>query len=169
MWKLRVALFGAALCLGCQSDPDAGPGNTLDYDEEQDPTAEGLLELGTFGTDRTFAAYASDSIEEMEMGLQGGYHIFVDGRLRPTDAPPEIVIEMSVVHTDDDSLVTEIKHQRMPDIEDPEGYPTLPEMIIFIPDPDVTANRTVTLTAHAFTPDGTLLDTTEAELFIDFN
>lgn len=169
MGKLRVVLLGAALCFGCESDPSQDPSDTLEYDEEQDPTAEGLLELGSFGTDRIFAAYGPDSIEEMEMGLQGGFHIFVDGRLRPADAPPEVVIEMTVVHSDDDSLVTEIKHQRVPDIEDPDGYPTLPEMIVFIPDPDVTANRPVRLTAHAFTPDGTLLDTAEAELFIDFN
>lgn len=159
--------MGAALCFGCQSDSET-PSDTLEYDEEQDPTAEGLLELGSFATDRTFASYGPGATEEMEMGLQGGFHIFVDGRLRPDDSPDEIVIEMIVVHADDDSLVTEIKHQRMPDISDPDGYPTLPEMIIFIPDPDLTANRPVALTAHAFTPDGTLLDTAEAELFIDF-
>lgn len=78
------------------------------------------------------------------MGLQGGYHIFVDGRLVGGNATGEFLVRLIVTY-DDGSELTRIEHLRQPELTDDEGNPTLPEMIIFIPDPVAAADRDVSV------------------------
>lgn len=113
-----------------------------------------------------FVPYAGGEQEPVEMGLQGGFHIFVDGRLRPDTELSEVVVELVVVLLADGSEVTRIRHQRTPDIPDAEGWPTLPEMIIFIPDPAVVDGQDVRIDVSVEAVDGTLLDVLDAQLFL---
>ena len=156
-----LALVGLGAC------DDAPAGETRDDAaplEEREPVDDGVLELGRFAQARAFIPYAPGDQEEIEMGLQGGFHIFVDGRLRPDTEVDEVVVELVVTRLDDDSEVTRIRHQRAPDIPDADGWPTLPEMIIFIPDPASVAGAEVHIEAYVEAVDGTLLDIVDAEL-----
>lgn len=134
--------------------------------DEQQPVDDGVLELGFFAEARTFVPYSGGEEELVEMGLQGGFHIFVDGRLRPDASLSEVVIELAVTLAADGSEVTRIRHQRVPDIPDADGWPTLPEMIIFIPDPAVVYGQDVQLDVRVEAIDGTLLDVLDAELHL---
>ena len=67
---------------------------------------------------------------------------------------------------DDGSEVTRIRHQRVPDIPDADGWPTLPEMIIFIPDPASVYGKDVKVEVFVEALDGTLLDVLDADLFL---
>ncbi|MEM6291236.1 MAG: hypothetical protein AAGA54_08220 [Myxococcota bacterium] len=147
---------------GSEVEETEGEGSTT----EMNPIAEGLLELGAFGEARLFVPYVGGEEELVEMGLQGGFHIFVDGRLRPDDAPDELIVELVMTFADDGTEVTRIRHQREPDIPDADGWPTLPEMIVFIPDPASVYDRVVDIDVRAETIDGTLLDTTQTQLLL---
>ena len=163
---LAAALVSCASVMGCDDgsavEETEGEGSTT----EMDPIAEGLLELGAFGEARVFTPYLGGEEEAVEMGLQGGFHIFVDGRLRPEDAPDELIVELVMRLADDGAEVTRIRHQREPDIPDADGWPTLPEMIVFIPDPATVCDRVVDIDVRAETTDGVLLDTTRAQLLL---
>ena len=47
---------------------------------------------------------------------------------------------------------------------DAEGWPTLPELIIFLPDPQRVQDTVVTLDASIESVDGVLLDTSSVQL-----
>lgn len=167
----RVAAFaGALLALvglasGCD-DASAMEAETGTTGMDEVPVDDGLLELGWFAESRRFVPYAVGTEEEVELGLQGGYHIFVDGRLRPDADLDEVVVQLSVTLLSDGSEVTQIRHQRTPDIPDADGWPTLPEMIIFIPDPAVVEDQDVRVDVRLEAIDGTLLDVLDAELHL---
>lgn len=163
---VAAALFACVGMAGCDdaSGEDSAEGST--GMEQRDPVDDGLLELGLFTDSRTFVAYRAGDEEVVEMGLQGGFHIFVDGRLRPDADLGEVVVELVVTMLDDGSEVTRIRHQRVPDIPDAQGWPTLPEMIIFIPDPTAVYERDVKVEVFVEGLDGTLLDVLEADLFL---
>ena len=170
-YRSRVVAFAAALfaCVGATacddaSGDEAGDGTT--GTEERVPVDDGLLELGSFAEARTFVAYQGGEEEVVEMGLQGGFHIFVDGRLRPDADLDEVVVELVMTMLDDGSEVTRIRHQRVPDIPDADGWPTLPEMIIFIPDPASVYGKDVKVEVFVEALDGTLLDVLDADLFL---
>ncbi|MGH1348124.1 MAG: hypothetical protein ACRBN8_41595 [Nannocystales bacterium] len=130
------------------------------------PAFDGVLELGSFSEARTFVPYEGGEEELVEQGLQGGFHIFVDGRLRPDSELTEVVVELVVTAVADGSEVTRIRHQRTPDIPDSQGWPTLPEMIIFIPDPEVVEDQDVVLDVSLEAIDGTLLDVVDTQLHL---
>jgi len=159
-----AALFALWGLAGCDDAPPVGHDDDDAPVEERDPVDDGVLELGHFAEARAFVPYAAGDEEHIEMGLQGGFHIFVDGRLRPDTDLDEVVIELVVTRLDDDSEVTRIRHQRTPDIPDADGWPTLPEMIIFIPEPASVTGAEVHVEAYVEALDGTLLDIVDAEL-----
>lgn len=134
--------------------------------EEQVPVDDGVLELGSFSETRRFIPYEGGEEEPVEMGLQGGFHVFVDGRLRPDAELSEVVVELAVTLVADGSEVTRIRHQRTPDIPDADGWPTLPEMIIFIPDPTVVDGQDVRIDVRLEAIDGTLLDVVDTQLHL---
>ncbi|MBL4689437.1 MAG: hypothetical protein JKY37_32910 [Nannocystaceae bacterium] len=102
------------------------------------------VELGELSEQREFTPYADGEEEAIIMGLQAGYHIFVDGRLVGGNAKGEFLVRLIVTY-DDGSELTRIEHLRQPELTDDEGNPTLPEMIIFIPDPVAAADRDVSV------------------------
>lgn len=161
----RVAALAVALSALVGCDEAASGGAPTDADGEA-PVDDGLLELGSFADARVFVPYAAGTEEEVEMGLQGGFHIFVDGRLRPDADLDEVIVELSVTRLSDESEVTRIRHQRTPDIPDADGWPTLPEMIVFIPDPSVVLEQDVRVDVRLEALDGTLLDVLDAELYL---
>lgn len=167
----RVVAVAAALfaCVGlgaCDDGTGADEPEATTGAEEREPVDDGVLELGLFAESRTFVAYQGGEEEVVEMGLQGGFHIFVDGRLRPDANLDEVVVELVVTMLDDGSEVTRIRHQRVPDIPDSQGWPTLPEMIIFIPDPAAVYDKDVNVEVFVEALDGTLLDVLDADLFL---
>ncbi len=160
----RAVVVATALATLSACDPaGSDPSPSMDGDQA-DPATEGLLELGAFGSARNFFAYQPGDEEEIEMGLQGGFHIFVDGRLRPEDAPSELVIQLDVTRAEDGLEVTSIRHQRKPDLADAQGWPTLPELIIFIPDPQLVEGTQVDVAVRVEALDGVLLDTVSTRL-----
>lgn len=169
--RSRVVAAAAALfaCVGTASCDEASGDEVGDGStgmEARVPVDDGLFELGLFAESRTFVAYQGGEEEVVEMGLQGGFHIFVDGRLRPDADLDEVVVEFVVTMLDDGSEVTRIRHQRAPDIPDADGWPTLPEMIIFIPDPASVYGKDVKVEVFVEALDGTLLDVLDADLFL---
>lgn len=167
--RSRVVAVAAALFAlqgwGCDESPESVMEGSTGMDEQQ-PVDDGVVELGFFAEARTFVPYRGGEEELVEMGLQGGFHIFVDGRLRPDNELSEVIIELAVTLAADGSEVTRIRHQRTPDIPDADGWPTLPEMIIFIPDPAVVYGQDVELDVRVEAIDGTLLDVLDAELHL---
>ncbi|MCR9162184.1 MAG: hypothetical protein ACE37F_29010 [Nannocystaceae bacterium] len=163
---VAAALFACMGTAGCDdtTGDEAGEGST--GMEVREPVDDGVLELGLFAESRRFVAYQGGEEEVVEMGLQGGFHIFVDGRLRPDADLGEVVVELVVTRLDDGSEVTRIRHQRVPDIPDAEGWPTLPEMIIFIPDPASVYGEDVNVEVFVEALDGTLLDVLDVDLFL---
>ncbi len=159
-----AALLGLVGTAGCD-DPSVVEMDEDAAMDERQPVDDGVLELGQFAEARTFVAYQPGEVERIEMGLQGGFHIFVDGRLRPDADLDEMVVEL-VVTLIDGGDVTRIRHQRVPDIHDADDWPTLPEMIIFIPDPAAVEGKDVRIEASIEALDGTLIDTVETELFL---
>ena len=98
--------------------------------------ARGALELGQLGERRAFAPYEPTQIVEIHQGLQGGFHIFVDGRLTGDPLDDDCLVTLRMFRMDDDSEVTTIQHLREPDLlPDADGYRTLDDLIVFIPDP----------------------------------
>ncbi len=114
--------------------------------EDDGAPPAGRIELGELSADRTFTPYADGTEEPIILGIQGGYHIFVDGRLVGGVVSGEFLVALVVTY-DDGSELTRIEHLRSPELTDDEDNPTLPEMIIFIPDPDAAADRDVLVEA----------------------
>ena len=162
------ALLGTgALGSGCDAEAPMGENDeSTGTVDDLDPVDDGLLELGLFAEARRFVPYRSGDEEVVELGLQGGYHIFVDGRLRPDSDLDELVVELVLTLSSDGSEVTRIRHQRVPDIPDADGWPTLPEMIIFIPEPALVYGEDVRVDVLVEALDGTLLDTLSADLHL---
>ena len=162
------ALLGTgALGSGCDAEAPMGENDeSTGTAGDLDPVDDGLLELGLFAEARRFVPYRSGDEEVVELGLQGGYHIFVDGRLRPDADLAEVVVELVVTRLDDDAEVTRIRHQRVPDIPDADGWPTLPEMIIFIPEPGQVYGLDVRVDVAVWGLDGVLLDVLDAQLHL---
>ncbi|MBV1859712.1 MAG: hypothetical protein KUG77_14965 [Nannocystaceae bacterium] len=169
-YRLRVVAVAAALFAltgsGCDEGARESAHSGSTGADEPVPVDVGVLELGSFSEARTFTPYAGGEEEPIEMGLQGGFHIFVDGRLRPDAELSEVVVELGVSLVADGSEVTRIRHQRTPDIPDASGWPTLPEMIIFIPDPTVVDGQDVRIDVQLETVDGELLDVLDAQLYL---
>lgn len=169
-YRLRVVAIAAALFastgLSCEDAPMESVDEGSTGMDEQVPADDGVLELGSFSEARTFIPYEGGEEESVEMGLQGGFHIFVDGRLRPDTELSEVVVELAVTRVADGAEVTRIRHQRTPDIPDADGWPTLPEMIIFIPDPAVVDGQDVRIDVQLEAIDGTLLDVLDTQLHL---
>ena len=123
-----VALLLAGF--GCDAEPgEPGP-------DEPVAEARGALELGALGEGRAFTPYEPAQVMEIHQGLQGGFHIFVDGRLTGDPLDDDCLVTLRMFRMDDDSEVTTIQHLREPDLlPDAEGYRTLDDLIVFIPDP----------------------------------
>ncbi len=168
--RSRVVAVAAALFalsgLGCEATSELGDDDGSTGMDTQQPVDDGVLELGSFAEGRAFVPYQRGEEELVEMGLQGGFHIFVDGRLRPDIELTEVVVELAVTLLDDESEVTRIRHQRRPEIPDADGWPTLPEMIIFIPDPAIVDGQDVRIDVRLEALDGTLIDLVDAELYL---
>ncbi|MCH9682691.1 MAG: hypothetical protein K0V04_14745 [Deltaproteobacteria bacterium] len=136
----RGAALVAALCavvgLGCDAEPDDGmPEPSAMEDSGAAPEPETFLELGHLDDDRVFSRYQPGETMEIHRGIQGGYHIFVDGRLRGEPLADAGLVTMRVVYADSGEEITTIQHLREPERTDDEGNPTLPEMIVILPDP----------------------------------
>ncbi len=126
----RVATVAALLLAG--TGCDASPGDP-DDDLALEPATQ--LRLGELDARRSFEPFAPTQTLEIHQGLQGGYHVFVDGQLRG-DELDECLITLRMFRMDDDSEVTTIQHLREPDLlPDDEGNATLDDLIVFIPDP----------------------------------
>lgn len=162
---VAAALF-ASSGLGCEDTPMESVDEGSTGKAEQVPVDDGVLELGSFSEGRSFIPYEGGEEESVEMGLQGGFHIFLDGRLRPDAQLSEMVVELAVTLVADGSEVTRIRHQRTPDIPDVDGWPTLPEMIIFIPDPSLVGDQDVRIDVRLEAVDGALLDVLDAQLHL---
>ncbi|MEM9463132.1 MAG: hypothetical protein AAGF11_53815, partial [Myxococcota bacterium] len=115
---------------GC--DPAPGePGS-----DEPAADARGALELGQLGEGRDFVPYEPAQVVEIHQGLQGGFHIFVDGRLTGDPLDDDCLVTLRMFRMDDDSEVTTIQHLREPDLlPDLDGNRTLDDLIVFISDP----------------------------------
>jgi hypothetical protein len=168
--RSRVVAVAAALFalpgLGCEDNAMESAGGGTTGMQMPAPVDDGVLELGSITEGRAFVPYEVGDQEVVAMGLQGGFHIFVDGRLRPDTDLSEVVVELVLTLVADGSEVTRIRHQRTPDIPDADGWPTLPEMIIFLPDPAVVYGQDVKLDVFVEAVDGTLLDVLDAQLFL---
>ncbi len=141
----RVSLGAAALAalllgFGCDAGPEPSldDGASMEDDGVDDDAGEPatFLELGQIGEDREFAPYPAGRTLEIHRGLQGGYHVFVDGRLLGEPLDDECLVTLRMVYADDGTEITTIQHLRAPELTDAEGNPTLPEMIVFLPDPE---------------------------------
>lgn len=121
-----------AMTLGCEPS-------------ETEPVVSSRVELGEIQAG-TFARYAEGAEEPIIMGLQGGFHIFVDARLVDDPGADAYTIRL-VLRYDDGAPLTAIDHLRAPELTDDEGNPTFPQMIIFIDDPAASAERNVVLQA----------------------
>lgn len=137
---LLIGSFGCQESSGSDTNDGADSGDTGD--------APLPLQLGELDSDRGFAPYRDGDEELIIRGLQGGFHIFVDGRvLGPNaDSASEYLVGLTLTYDDGEEL-TRIEHLRTPELTDTENNPTLPEMIIFIPDPDAAADQDVQLVA----------------------
>lgn len=124
-----VALLLAGF--GC----DAEPGEPA---AEADATSRRVaLELGELGEGRTFTPYEPAQAVEIHHGPQGGFHIFVDGRLTGDPLDDDCLVTLRMFRMDDDSEVISIQHLREPDLlPDAQGNLTLDDLIVFIPDPE---------------------------------
>lgn len=102
----------------------------------------GILQLGDL--DRTMGFSAFDGVPELELerGIQGGYHVFVDARLTIAESPQDPVLVTVTLTRDDGVELAQIVHERRVDVTDQDGFPTLPDLIVFVPDPEQAANRT---------------------------
>jgi len=156
-----LALAGLG-CDGAEALQDAGSTGM----DEPLPLNDGAVELGSFSEARVFVSYVGGEEEFVEMGLQGGFHIFVDARIRPDLELNEVVVDLAVTLEDDGAEVTQIRHQRRPDIPDADGWPTLPELIIFIPDPAIVDGQDVQIDVRIEAVDGTLLDVLDTQLHL---
>jgi len=136
--------WGAALAvssligLGCDAPSDDGS------EGAGKPVA--ALELGEL-EGRVFTPYEAAQALEIHQGLQGGFHIFVDGRL-VGDELDECLITLRMFRFDDGLEIATIQHLREPDLlPDNEGNRTLNDLIVFIPDPELVDGRDVRLEA----------------------
>lgn len=119
-----------------------------DGEDEPSPSVQGALVLGEIQDDRVFAPYASDEPRVIHQGLQGGFHIFVDGRLEGDELDAECIISLRMVLADGGAEVATIEHLREPDLlRDSEGYATFDDLIVFIPDPAQVDGQQVRLEA----------------------
>jgi len=135
----ELSLLVLATTLACEQAPPDTDGDT-----DRSPR----IELGEIDEAGAFTRYADGTSERIIMGLQGGFHIFVDARLvDDDDQADEYVLELVLTY-DDGSPITDIEHRRAPDLTDDAGNPTFPEMIIFIDDPNDVAGRDVVLEAN---------------------
>lgn len=134
--RSRTSLGAAGLAallltgLGCDAEPGE-PGA-----DESVAQARGALELGELGEGRAFSPYEPAQTVEIHQGLQGGFHIFVDGRLTGDPLDDDCLVTLRMFRMDDDSEVTTIQHLREVDLlPDADDNPTLDDLIVFIPDP----------------------------------
>lgn len=124
----------------------------------------GSLELGVVERYR-FTAYPPDAALSVERGIQGGYHVFVGARLQTRHPPPEpFIVSLALVRTTDGVELASIRHRRELDLPDQDGFPTLPELIVFIPDPEEAYGQRARLTLELSTLGGERLDGVELEL-----
>ena len=144
--------------------PACERGTTSDADAESGSAATPRIELGEIDDAGGFTRYVDGTEEPIIRGLQGGFHIFVDARLLHAPGADEYTIELALTYDDGGPLST-IDHRRTPELEDDEGNPTFPEMIIFIDDPDAAAQRDVVLRADVIA-EGTSIDGDSARLFL---
>lgn len=147
-----LVAFGGALGLGC----NAAPGDADDAAAAEDAAAEDAaavpataLALGRLGAGRTFTPYEPGEIVEIHHGIQGGWHVFIDGVLEGDPLDAECLVSLRILRADDGSDVATIQHLRAPDLRrDAEGRETLEELIVFIPDPDAVDGVEVIIEAE---------------------
>ncbi|MEM7157311.1 MAG: hypothetical protein AAF799_30980 [Myxococcota bacterium] len=134
-----------------------------------EPAPETALELGELATGRIFAPYEAESPVAIEQGLQGGFHVFVDGRLVGDEIEAECLISLRMIRMDDDLEVASIDHLREPDLlQDTEGHRTFDDLIVFIPEPDTVDGRLVRIEATAEV-DGVPLEGDEVLLALEYD
>lgn len=123
-----MSVGSVVMLFGC--DPAATSGSP---DE-----AAAAVELGQMGSDRQFVPYRGGETVEIVQGLQGGFHVFVDGRLiREPAERVEYLLTLDLVRPDDGADVTSVEHLRVPNLRtDKEGYSTFDDLVIFIPEPE---------------------------------
>lgn len=115
-----------------------------------EPVPETALELGELATGRVFAPYEAEAPVAIEQGLQGGFHVFVDGRLVGDEIDAECLISLRMVRMSDDLEVATIEHLREPDLlADTDGHRTFDDLIVFIPEPDMVDGQVVRIEATA--------------------
>lgn len=118
---------------GCDAEPGASQGAGPDAGDE----ARTAIQLGELGDGRRFSPYDPAQTVEIHHGLQGGFHVFVDGRLIGEPLDGDCLVTLRMFRMDDDSEITTIQHLREPDLlPDDDGHRTLDDLIVFIPDPD---------------------------------
>lgn len=142
-----------ALGLGCDAEPgDAGGPAAVD------PAAPATaLALGRLGAGRSFAPLEPGEVLEIHHGIQGGYHVFMDGVLEGDPLDDECLITLRIVRVDDGSEVATIQHLRAPDLRpDAEGRETLEQLIVFIPDPAAVDGAEVIVEAELAFGDASL-------------
>lgn len=122
-------LLFAFLAVACEREgADAG--------NDDDAASSPRFEVGDLDVERTFTPYADGAEEPIIAGIQGGFHIFVDGRMLDDPGDDEYLVRLELTY-DDGAPLTEIEHLRAPALSDHDGNPTFPEMIIFVPGPDL--------------------------------
>ncbi len=125
------------LGLGCTSEA-----------EEPLPRAA-ALELGELDQGREFSPYEPEQRVLIHQGLQGGFHVYVDGRLVGDEIDEQCLIDLRMVRLDDDLEITTIQHLREPDLlPDSRGNRTFDDMIVFIPDPALVDGQRVRIEAE---------------------
>ena len=148
------SLLVLALTLACERS---------DGEADSAPSTSSRIELGEIQAG-AFTRYAEGAEEPIIMGLQGGFHIFVDARLVEDPGADEYTIRLVLTY-DDGSPLSAIDHLRAPELTDDEGNPTFPQMIIFIDDPAAAAQRDVVLQADV-EAENAAIDGDTARLFL---